>query len=213
VDNLHGGNDRHPFVHMTDNALEEGAECHFRNVVLNSEEGRRPLFNRGGSQRVDPFVDRGVPYYIHDYYGPGRHAKIVSTAASDLINDGHEYREERPLTGDESRVAEVHDVEWPELLHPVDDLPPATIVTSVQNKGGTLLVRGVSHDNGEIVGISVNDRKAKVLSSKSGVVDWTIELPAPADGRLVASAKDAAGNVEQTGHQLSVSRLSLTLSP
>jgi hypothetical protein len=152
-----------------------------------------------------------VPYYIHDYYGPGRHAKIVSTAAHDLIDDGHEYHEERPLTGDESRVAEVHDVPWPELLHPVDDLPPATIVTSVQNKGGTLLIRGVSHDNGEIVGVSVNGKNAKVVASKAGVVDWTIEIPAPADGRLIASARDDAGNVEQTAHQMIVSRLSLTM--
>ena len=61
--------------------------------------------------RVDPFVDKGVPYYVHDYFGPGRHAKIVSTkAAKDLLKDGNKYRQEPPLTGDESVVAEVTDV-------------------------------------------------------------------------------------------------------
>ena len=78
----------------------------------------RPVFNRGGSVRVDPFVSQGVPYYIHDYYGPGRHAKIVSTKAADLVADGNKYRQEPPLTGDESVVAEVSGVDWPELLEP-----------------------------------------------------------------------------------------------
>jgi hypothetical protein len=205
IDNLRGGNDRHPFVHMTDNALAEGVACHFRNVVLQSKEGRRPLFNRGGSLRVDPIVDRGVPYYIHDYYGPGRHAKIVSTKARHLLADGNTYREERPLTGDESRVAEVKDVKWPKLLDPIDDLPPATIILSVQRTGSKLVVRGVSHDNGDIVSVSVNNKKAKVLSTKAGVVDWEAELAVPADGKLVAFAKDKAGNVEQTAHQTTLS--------
>ena len=35
------------------------------------------------------------------------------------------------LTGDESRAAEVTDVAFPNPLHPVDDLPPATVITSV----------------------------------------------------------------------------------
>ncbi len=98
-----------------------------------------------------------MPYYVHDYFGPGRHAKIVSTKAKDLLADGNEYRKLPPLTGDESVVAEVSDVAWPQLLHPVDDLPPATIITSVRRDGGKLLVRGVSHDNGEIIAVTVND--------------------------------------------------------
>lgn len=201
VDNLRGGNDRHPFVHMTDNALTSGAECHFRNVVLmDKQRPRRPLFNLGGSVRVDPFLDRGVPYYVHDYYGPGRHAKIVSIKAKHLIEDGNTYRQERPLTGDETRVADVKNVEWPKLLDPVDDIPPATIITSVQRKKGKVFVRGVSHDNGDIVAVSVNGKDVQVISSKTGVVDWQTELDLPADGKLVAFSQDNAGNIEHTAH-------------
>ena len=40
----------------------------------------------GGSARVDQYVEGGVPYYVHDYYGPGRHAKIISTTAKNLLN-------------------------------------------------------------------------------------------------------------------------------
>ena len=90
--------------------------------------GRGIHLARGGTQRVDPIVDKGVPYYIHDYFGPGRHAKVVSTKAADLLKDGNEYRAQSPLTGDESVVAEVRGLAWPQLLTPVDDLPPVTVI-------------------------------------------------------------------------------------
>ena len=207
ADHLRGGNNGHPFVHMTDNALAEGAECHFRNVSVENKEGaRRPLFNLGGTVRVDPFVDRGVPYFIHDHFGPGRHAKIVSVKAKHLIEDGNDYREDWPLTGDETRVAEVKDVAWPRLLDPVDDLPPATVIMKVRRDGGRLIVSGVSHDNGEIASVSVNGAPAGVVAANMGVVDWQAEIDAPADGKLVSFAKDKAGNVEQTAHKTRVDK-------
>ena len=205
IDDLNGGNQRHPFIHMTDNALAAGAECHFRNIAMASQQGKRPLFNLGGSQLVEPFVDRGVPYYVHDYYGPGRDAKIVSIRARHLLADGNAYREERPITGDESRIAEIQNVEWPKLLDPVDDIPPATIITSVHRDGGQLIVRGVSHDNGDILSVVVNKIQTRILSSKAGVVDWKATVDPPDDGMLVASAIDRTGNVEKTSHRLAVS--------
>jgi hypothetical protein len=89
--------------------------------------------NRGVGTRVPP-ITNGVPIFIHDYYGPGRHAKVVSTAAKDLLEDGHKYREEPGLTSDESRVTDWSAIEWPELLNPLDDLPPVTVVTSARNR-------------------------------------------------------------------------------
>jgi hypothetical protein len=149
--------------------------------------------------RVNPFLDRGVAYYLHDHFGPGRDAKIVSTRAAHLVEDGNAYRAAPPLTGDESRVAEVADVSWPKLLDPVDDLPPATIVTSVRREHGRLAVRGVSHDNGPIVTVTVNGQPANILSANAGVVDWHITLDASVP-QVVAGARDEAGNVEQTPH-------------
>ena len=192
----------HPLVHMTDNNLSGNAECHFRNVVISEVDQRRAIFNRGGSQRVNPFVGRGVPYFIHDYYGAGRHARLVSLLATDLQQDGLTYREEPPLTGDESRVAEVTDLTWPRLLDPVDDLPPATIITALQRTGTALRVSGVTHDNGEIAEVLVNGRPATVVRSVAGVTDWFAEFAeVPGDG-FVAGARDAAGNQEQTPHIL-----------
>ena len=132
------------------------------------------------------------------------HAKIVSIKAKHLINDGNHYREERPLTGDESRVAEVKEVKWPKLLDAVDDIPPATIITSVRRDRGTLIVQGVSHDNGDIAWVTVNDKKVKVVSTNAGVVDWQVTLGEPASDKLIAFAKDKADNVEQTAHTIAL---------
>lgn len=209
IDDIGGNDQRHPAVHMTDNNLSGKAECHFRNVVVTppstkggpaGPRGTRPAFNRGGTVRVDPIVDKGVPYYIHDYFGPGRHAKIVSTKAADLLNDGNQYRTQSPLTGDESVVAEVKGVAWPQLLNPVDDLPPATIILSVRRKRDKLLVKGVSHDNGVIRSVRVNGQDAKLDIIQAGMVDWTVRLPLPKDGRVAAAAVDEAGNRETLAH-------------
>jgi hypothetical protein len=200
IDNFAGGNQLHPVVHMSDNNLSGRAENHFRNVAWSNADGKRPVFNRGGSTRVDPFVSQGVPYYIHDYYGPGRHAKIVSTKAADLLGDGNQYRQEPPLTGDESVVAEVSGIEWPALLTPVDDQPPATVITQVRREGDHLVVTGVSHDNGDITTVKVNGQPATISAKSAGVVDWSIKLALPKDGQIAALAADDAGNAEKTPH-------------
>ena len=35
--------------------------------------------NLGGGPRPTPKTEKGVPVYLHDWFGPGRHAKVVST--------------------------------------------------------------------------------------------------------------------------------------
>ena len=39
-----------------------------------------------------------TPVYFHDYYGPGRHAKVVWKHSKHYVNDRLKYREEKPLT-------------------------------------------------------------------------------------------------------------------
>ncbi|HUQ69567.1 MAG TPA: hypothetical protein VM165_08595, partial [Planctomycetaceae bacterium] len=195
---------RDPIVQMSDNNLSGRAESHFRNVHWTAEKGRGSLFNRGGQTRGGQFVEGGVPYYLHDHYGPGRHARIVSTVAKALLADGNKYHEEPPLTGDESVVAEVSDVAWPRLLELVDDLPPATVVTSVRRVGDKLMVAGITHDNGEITAVTVNGRSAQMAAGPHGVANWSIELSPPADGKLSAHAADDSGNLEQTVHSLRI---------
>lgn len=69
--------------------------------------------------------------------------------------------------------------------------------------GAKRIVRGVSHDNGEIATISVNGRPATITTQHAGVADWVITLEAPTDGGYLAKATDRAGNAEQTPHKVS----------
>ncbi|HWN95211.1 MAG TPA: hypothetical protein VNT99_09270, partial [Methylomirabilota bacterium] len=91
---------------------------------------------------------------------------------------------------------------FPQLLAPVDDLPPATLITSIQSKGTQRIVRGISHDNGRIATVTVNGQKATITTQHSGVADWIISLDAPAAGRYLAKATDHAGNAELTPHEV-----------
>src|SRR4029077_11139585 len=136
---------------------------------------RRALINLGGGPRPTPKTPKGVPIYLHDYYGPNRHAKVVSTKAKDLLGDGNKYHAEVPLTGDESRVAEVHDVAFPTLLDPIDDVPPATVITHVGPlEDGRLVVRGTTSDNGTVKRVRVNGQEAK--AEAANFAEWEAVL-------------------------------------
>jgi hypothetical protein len=192
-----------PLIQISDDNPTGTAVSHFRNVqVLNRQEGsRRALVNLGGGPRPIPKTEKGVPIYLHDYYGKGRHAKVVSTRAKDLIHDGNKYHPEPPLTGDESRVAEVRDIEFPRLLDPVDDLPPATVITHVSRpSAGKVKVRGSTSDNGTVKTVLVNGRKARPVSAN--FAEWEVLLHVKAAGpfRIEARAEDTAGNVERRPH-------------
>src|SRR6476659_7064803 len=41
-----------------------------------------------------------LPIYLHDYYGSGRHAKVVWVHSKHYVNDGLKYHAEKPLTGE-----------------------------------------------------------------------------------------------------------------
>ena len=115
------------------------------------------------------------------------------------IRHGHE------LTGNESRVTEVKNVEWPDLLPIVDDEPPATVITSARwsDDGKTLTVRGVTSDNAETASVTVNGKPAK--DSDYNFHRWEVALEANKTTKeVVATAKDAAGNEEKTPHRITV---------
>jgi hypothetical protein len=189
-----------PVSHFNANGA---AIAHFRNVRLVNWSGGegRALANEYGGQFRHPPPARGVPYYFHDYFGPNRHAKVISVQASDLLADGNAYRAYPLLTGEETRAAEVHDIPFPQLLNPVDDRPPTTVITHVsQHAPGKTLVRGTSSDNGEVSKVLVNGREAR--ASAGNFAEWEIVLDdvVPGKTRLIAWAEDAAGNREKLPH-------------
>jgi hypothetical protein len=145
-----------------------------------------------------------------DWTGPDtRHPHVIrnlSTKAADLLADGNQYRSDPLLTGDESVVAEVAGIDFPQLLDPIDDLAPATVITSTRRDAGNIIVRGITHDNGQIATITVNGQPAQIVTYNSGVADWQITLPAPADNTLTAFATDTAGNIEQAVHKVVIAK-------
>jgi hypothetical protein len=145
---------------------------------------------------------------VHNHFGPGKHAKVVSTRAKDLLGDGNKYAKQPGLTGDESVVAEVRNVDFPKLLHPVDDLPPATIITRIDEIAGRLKIHGTTHDNGTIKIVTVNGRPARIHAQQHGVADWSIELPK--SPKLIAAATDTAGNVEINPHVLKLAQIKVS---
>ncbi|HZN33988.1 MAG TPA: hypothetical protein VFB80_09225, partial [Pirellulaceae bacterium] len=176
------------------------AVTHIRNVRMTGISKDRSLFNMYGGMWLKPPTDKGVAIFVHDYFGPGKHAKVVSTQATDLLGDGSNYKELPPLTGEHSRVAEVQNVEFPTLLSPVDDRPPATVITDVlPAAGGKLLVRGTTSDNGAVKSVTVNGQLA--VATAENFAQWEIRLDAPAAAKLTALASDSAGNIERLAHQ------------
>lgn len=203
-DGISGYSSSVPMIQISDNNPTGSAVSYFRNVrvVNRKDKGRRPLANVGGGTRTPPRTRLGVPIYLLDHFGAGRHAKVASTRARDLIEDGAAYRAEPPLTGDLSRVTEVSDVEFPTLLTPANDLPPVTIITRLGREAdGSLHVRGTTAGQSPIQVVRVNGRPANLDGA-----DWWVVLNAGdhAGGKLVAVAEDAAGLIEASPHELAL---------
>lgn len=188
-----------PLVQISDDNPTGKAETHFRNVktvnwIDNSKQ--KAIANLGGGPRPQPKTAKGVPVYFHDWFGPGRHAMVVSSRSPEFKAEPSKFREEAPLTGNESRVAEVADVAFPQPLDVVDDMPPATVITRVSRQGGKLTVMGTCSDNGTIKAVRVNGTPVTLWQGNHE--EWLVTIDVPAGGRVEAAAEDATGNVEKT---------------
>ncbi len=171
------------------------AEAHFRAVEFRDNKRYVPAYvdTTPNGQPKDAPADDIIPYVFHDWYGPGRHAKLLTAQMAERANDGLEYKDgPAPFVGKKMKSAEAHDIAFPELLTPVDDLPPATVITSV-SKG---VVRGTTCDNGVVKRVLVNGREAKATAPN--FAEWEISIDTT--GKLEAWAEDAAGNVETNRH-------------
>ncbi len=191
-----------PLIQISDDNDTGLAISHFRNVKTvnwkdNSKE--KAIVNLGGGPRPQPQFEKGVPVILHDWYGPGRHAQIVSIKSPEYKAHPEAYRSEPPLTGDESRVTEVANIDFPQPLTPLDDLPPATVITHVTPREGKLLVQGTCSDNGPVKQVLVNGQAATATSDN--LATWEITLDLKGLSEIAAHAEDAAGNVERLAHQ------------
>jgi hypothetical protein len=194
-----------PLIQISDDNATGVAVSHFRGVKLanwKDNSRQKAVVNLGGGPRPQPKSDKGVPIYLHDWFGPGRHAMVVSIRSPEYKANPDRFRAEPPLTGDESRVAEVTDIPFPSPVTPVDDLPPATVITRVSRHNGSITVEGTCSDNGEIRRVVVNGREAERLSPNFAT--WRIILAADGMAEVVAHAEDTAGNKEQLAHRRAI---------
>jgi hypothetical protein len=193
---------RDPLIQLTCTSPTAGVAGHFRRLTLiNSNSHDANVVDLGGGPRNDK-LQNGVAYYFHDYPQPGHTLKVISVKFPDEMRSGL-FTSIGGFTGKDVRAADVGEVPFPELLRPVDDLPPATIITDVRRDRGMLRVSGICEDNGEIASVTVNGRRANIVRRSAGLAEWLITIAPPRDGSITAAATDAAGNVERTGHRRS----------
>jgi hypothetical protein len=201
-----------PLIQLSCTAPVDGLEGHFRNLHVtkaNYPREQRVVDLGVGVVLPDDKLMKGVAYYFHDSAGgmAGKALRVVSVKFPGLMKDGN-YKSLPGFTGKRVMAAEVEGVEFPTLLEPIDDLPPATMITSVRREGDKTIVRGVSHDNGEFKSVTVNGRPAKIVSSGAGVADWEIALDGNGNGAaFTAGATDVVGNAEQTRATIATSVL------
>lgn len=188
---------RDPLIQLTAIALKPGLSGHFRGVSFHGSESREGgLVNFGGGPKTKR-TEHAVAHFFHDHPSPGKAIQVASAALPGVLSDP-KYRPIAGWTGPEARAAEVEGVAFPEILAPVDDLPPSTLITRVaRTANGGIEVRGVSHDNGEIASVTVNGQKAEIHTQQAGVADWSVELRKSAGGTIEAFATDRVGNREQ----------------
>lgn len=193
---------RDPLIQLACTSPRTGTAGHFKNVSWPGSESRAgKVVDLGGGPRNSK-LENAVTYYFHGYPATGDVTKVVSTKFP--ASAGAEFGSVEKFTGKDVRAAKSAPVAFPQLLAPVDDLPPATVITSARRQAdGKLLVRGVTQDNGEVTEITVNSQRAKITTQQAGVADWEITLPAAAE--ITASARDRAGNTEKASHRLKVS--------
>jgi hypothetical protein len=192
-----------PLIQISDDNPTGNAVTHVRGLKTTNwtdTSKQRAIANRGGGTRPEPKTEKGVPVFIHDYFGAGRHAMVVSTKSGEFKAEPDAFQQVRDLTGDHSRAKEVKDIPFPAAPQLVDDLPPQTVVLSATKRDGKLVVRGTTADNGTVKRVLVNGAEAKALAPN--FAEWEALVPLAAE--LKAHAEDAAGNVELTPHVVKV---------
>lgn len=198
VENSRTGRD--PIIQMSITSPRPGQSGHFKNLVIKDCKSSENVVDLGGGPR-NKHIENGVAYYFHDYPTPGQTTKVVSPKNPEMMKDA-EYQTIKGFTGRDVRATTVTGVDFPTLLSPIDDLPPATVIRSIQKTGSKLTVKGLSQDNGEIATVTVNGQQATITSFSAGLAEWQTEIPTPTDGTITASATDRAGNKEMTVHRI-----------
>jgi hypothetical protein len=197
-----------PGIYLSENNPTGKGESHFRNirVIQRKTTGwtMTGLFDYRETYDGIEQTWTGVPIYFHDYFGPGKAAKVLSVKAREVAAGGDKFRDQPGLTGKSTRATEVKGVAFPKLLDPVDDLPPTSVITHVRKSGAKLIVRGSTADNGTVTKVLVNGQPARALAPNFAEWEAVLTLAAGTVKDVCAQATDATGNVEPRPHIVAV---------
>ncbi len=195
---------RDPLIQMACTAPKPGVAGYFKDLRIENCRSQANVVDLGGGPRNDK-LENPVRYYFMNADTSTLALPepvqgdllVVSTKFPDAMAQ-HGFREFAHWTGPDVRAAILMPRVFPKLLEPIDDVPPATLITGVRRDGANLHVRGVAHDDGSIASVTVNGTAARLLAQQAGVAEWEITLPAT--DTLTAQARDAAGNTEHLPH-------------
>lgn len=217
-----------PNAFRIDAVTESGAnglpiEIHARDYEMLAADPNLAL-NWAGTEDANSRPDPMLMLVLHDAFGANEDAVVLpGTQSPSLpgVPQGLSFESGADVVGPQglnfagrgSTLVAHGDVAFPEdhpLLHPVDRVPPATVVTwptpgerVTLDASGSLTVRGVSMDTSRVASVTVNGREAEVAANG---MDWSVVFDdVPAGGiEIEAVATDNAGLVEQMPHVLTV---------
>ncbi len=203
-----------PLIQLSSFNPSGTAETHIRKLKIEDRRDRdtRALVDMGGGTRTKESEIAGVPVVVHDLLGQGKGARFVSTRSSEAKSGGDKFRQQAPYTGEESALAEVGDVPFPQLLDPVDDQAPATSINwplagiaAKLEPDGSLIVRGTTTDDYATRRVVINGVEAEDIDYNFH--RWQARIPGGKPGRMLeitADAEDTTGNREQTPHTVKI---------
>jgi hypothetical protein len=197
---------RTQLICLNQTSPHEGVAGHFRNLTMKNVRSENNVVDMSIGIPADR-LDKGVAYYFHLL--EGKTDKVVSVQFPHMMKDAAFGRLDG-FTGNNVKIAAVKRVEFPKLLDPVDDLPPATVIThpaparSIKLVNGTLTVRGTTTDNDTTKRVLVNGVEAKSTDYNFHQWEATLTGLRPGALTLTAHAEDEAGNVEKMSHRVSL---------
>jgi len=199
-----------PFVCMNMTSPEPAEEAHFRNVTIKDARSPRNIVDiQPAESGLAGTTQNGLTYYFHDTPTDGHALKVVAKRFSHLQKDAA-YHPLEGFTGEHVVATKTKNVAFPKLLDPVDDVPPATVMTwpadgsTVKLEGGTLLVRGTTTDNTKTKRVVVGGVDARDVDHNFH--RWEAKLTGIEPGKLTitAFAEDESGNVEKRPHEIHI---------
>ncbi len=197
---------RDPLIQMACTAPRPGVKGFFKDLRIENCRSHTNVVDLGGGPRNDKLQFPVRYYFLTGDNGSALGFKepvhgdvvVASRRFPDELKDYGSGGDLAGWTGPDVAASVIKRMEFPALLDPKDDLPPASLITSVRREADRLHVSGVTHDDGTVASVAVNGAVAKITAQQAGVAEWQIEIAAAPE--VAARARDAAGNEEHWSH-------------